>query len=211
MAKKNKPYVVNKGIPTKSLRLLVVIVTAYAGKLTEFATFIVGIPFTGVEIMLMIDQLVILLGKSRGRDMSATDEAQALALIIRANYSTNAYFIENIINTTNNPALAAKLLVVLRKAKGPVSKARISVKNTSVSGRVAVTLHKVAGSHSYIIEYTQIAEDGTPIVTLQKTLGFTTGNIEGLIPGAKYMFRAQPITSRDNDAEWTEYVMLRVS
>ena len=101
MAKKNKPYIVNKGIPTKSLRLLVVIVTAYAGKLTEFATFIVGIPFTGVEIMLLIDQLVVLLGKSRGRDMSATDEAQTLALIIRANYSTNAAFIENIINTTN--------------------------------------------------------------------------------------------------------------
>ena len=211
MKRTSKAYVVNKGIPTSSLRQLTIIVAAVAGNLTEFASQITGIPFSGVQLMVLVDRLVVELGKSRMRDVSATDEAFIISQLIRANYATDAIFVEDLINTTNDPSLAAKLGFLLRKGKGKINILPITVTNSSMLGRVDVILARISGAHSYIIEYTQIEEDGTIIKTDRKTLGLTRGSIDGLVSGAKYMFRMQPVGQTPDEGPWTDYVILRIS
>ncbi len=207
----NKPYRVNKGIPTNSLKTLCIIILAMAGKLTEYASLATGIPFTGTMFVALVADLTDAMGRSLAGDEAATVEALVIAQTIRDNFRVDANFIEHLINTTNNPSLAAKLGFVLAKLKGKVAIAPISVYNTVLPGRVRVVLASVKGAHSYIVECSQIAEDGTVISVIEKTLPLTKGNIEGLIQGAKYMFRAHALTTNAVGEVWTDYVVLRIS
>ena len=207
----NKKYRVNKGIPTSSMKALCIIVLAMAGKLSEFAALAIGIPVSGAEFVIMVDNLLKSLALGYANKGSGSTDAQIITQLIRDKYSLNATFIEELINLTNNPSLAAKLGYVLSKLKGKVKKVPIKVTNTIVQGVVLVVLAKIWKAHSYIVEYTQIEEDGTPIETLQTTLGLTRGTISGLKPGAKYLFRSHPVNSGNLNEIWSAYVLLRIS
>ena len=205
------PYKVNKGIPTNSFKTLVVIIGLLAAKMIEFASELVGLTITGAALNTKNAALSAASSKSKGHDPVGTAEQKIIALSLREDYKKVATFVENSINLSNDPTLAAKLTLVLGKSKGKVTIAPLSVYNTVIPGRVRLVLASVKAAHSYIVECTQIAEDGSVISTFEKTIPLTKGIIEGLVQGAKYMFRAHALTTNAVGEVWTDYVVLRIS
>lgn len=204
-------FKLNKGIPTRSYKQIAVIIALLAMKMIEFASELVGLAITGAALNAKNATLNTAIAASRGRKMSATVDEKTISDDLREDYKTIVTFVEKSINLSGNSKLATDLTLVLSKSKGKVTIAPIRVYNTSVAGKVGVVLGRIKGAHSYIVECSQIDEDGTVLVTFEKTLPLTEGSITGLVQGAKYMFRAHALLTGDGEETWTDYVVLRIS
>ena len=130
---------------------------------------------------------------------------------LRYIYKIDAQDIAKEINLTNNPGLTEKIGFKLSSTDRIIHQVEIEVINDVTPGQIIVILLAVIGAYNYNIECTQIGEnDKADIITIRNITN-ARGILDSFVSGAKYMFRAQPITSRDNDSEQTEYVMLIVS
>ena len=204
-------FKINTSIRTKSYIKFTIIIAMLASKLIEFAEELVGLSITGEDLKVKNDKLLKAITRSKGRDTSATVDETTISDSLRADYRTIALFVENSINLSGNESLAVRLTLEISKKDGKKTIAPISVFNTSTKGKVRVKLAKVKKAHSYIVEYSQLAEDGTVISCFEKTFPLTKDYIEDLVQGGNYRFRAHAVKSGHKDEEWTAYVIHRVS
>ena len=199
-------YYLNEGIPAKTHGDFVLFINELITKFGLNQALIIGLlTYKSVDFK---EQLTLYMAAHGIKDTITVGQIDKK---IRYMYKVDANDVEREINTTNNPGLAPKLCFVVKNMTRVHHKAEIAVENDVTPGNIIVNLLAVADAYNYILECTQISEDGSPNIITTRTMTNTYAILDGFVSGAKYSFRAQAVLANNTLVKFTNSVVLRVN
>ena len=199
-------YHIKDGIPSRTHGDLVLFINELIVKFGLNQALVIGLlTYKAVDFK---EQLTLYMAAHGIKD---TTTATQIEIKIRYMYKVDANDVEREINTTNNPGLAAKLCFVVKNMTRIYHKAEIAVENDVTPGNIIVTLLAVEDAYNYILECTQISEDGSPNIITTRTMTNVYAVLDGFVSGAKYSFRAQAVLANNTLVKFTNSVILRVN
>jgi len=199
-------YYLNEGIPAKTHGDFVLFINELITKFGLNQALVIGLlTYKSVDFK---EQLTLYMAAHGIKDTITVGQIDKK---IRYMYKVDANDVEREINTTNNPGLAPKLCFVVKNMTRVHHKAEIAVENDVTPGNIIVNLLAVADAYNYILECTQISEDGSPNIITTRTMTNTYAILDGFVSGAKYSFRAQAVLANNTLVKFTNSVVLRVN
>ncbi len=144
-------------------------------------------------------------------DSNQSDVADRLEKEFRVAHRQNVRDIEKQANIVNNPYLGEKF-GVLTKSKNEIKDIpEIYAENTQNPGQLWLRIKASRPApRKYLVECTQLDEEGNIVSVVEKEMFYASGTIDGLVSGTNYRLRAKPIFAT-SEGVFTGYILIRVN
>lgn len=144
-------------------------------------------------------------------DSTQNEVADRFEQEFRIAHRQNVRDIEKQANIDNNPFLGEKFGVLTKSSNEIKEIPDIYAENTQTSGQLWLRVKASRPApRKYLVECTQLDEEGNIVSVVEKEMFYASGTIDGLVSGANYRLRAKPIFAT-SEGVFTGYIVIRVN
>ena len=134
-----------------------------------------------------------------------------IVIQMRLAFKQNVRDIEKETNILGDPTLPGKFAVEINTGRGPIEIPDMYAENTNIIGEFFIRTKFYPKVRYYIIECTQLAEDGSTVLITEKQMMYASGKLDGFVSGAKYLLRAKAVFGNTPNSAYTEYFEIRAN
>ena len=144
-------------------------------------------------------------------DRTQTGIIKRIVIQMRLAFKQNVRDIEKETNILGDATLPGKFAVEINNGRGPIVIPDMHAENTSIIGEFFIRTKFYPKVRFYLIECTQLAEDGTTVLITEKQMMYASDTLDGFVSGAKYLLRAKAVFGNTPNSAYTEYFEIRAN